>query len=72
MRQREKDGWAGDDNVTQPLLGLAELILQLSALGDVEECDHGADHLAVAANRVGPILGGEAGPVRTPENFVST
>jgi hypothetical protein len=38
--------------VTQPLLGIAELDLQLSAFRDVEERDDGASDLPAAANRV--------------------
>ena len=54
----------------QSLLGQAELLLPMSAFGDVEEGDHGADHTPVPANRVRPVLGWEAGPVRAPEDFV--
>src|SRR4249920_3765727 len=69
-RQREEDRRAGDDNVSEPLLSLAELLLQLSAFGDIEKCDYGADHVTLAANRIRPVLGWEAGPIRAPENLV--
>jgi hypothetical protein len=54
----------------QALLRPADLVLQLSAFGDVKEGDDGADHLPVAANRVRPVPGGETGPVRAPESFL--
>src|SRR5258708_3187796 len=69
-RECEENSRAGDDNMPEPLLGSAELLLQLPALGDVEKGDHGADHLAAAANRIRPVLGWEAGSVSPPENFV--
>ena len=54
----------------QPRRRLAEFLLDPAPLADVNECDHGPDHLPAAADRVGPVFDREACPIAAPEHFV--
>src|SRR3984957_19946221 len=68
--QGEQYRWTGRDHILKPSLSPAKLILQLPALGDVEERDHRAEHHAIAQNRKRPILGWKTGAVRPPEKLM--
>src|SRR6201999_1190957 len=54
----------------EPRRRLAKLLLDPAPLADVDECDHGPDHLPAAADRAGPVFGREARPVAAPEHLV--
>ena len=51
-------------------LGMQQLLLQLLALADVDECDNCPGDRAILDDRVGPKLHREADAVRTPENIL--